>query len=180
MEDTMKRTMMIGAAVLVLSVAGAGAIVAQGMGERMMRGGGAMMDFDAFDADGDGRVTAEELEAHGAARFAEIDADGDGRVTREEFMAHAGARATERAGTMFDRLDADGDGVLGRDAMEARRGGFDAARMIGRLDADGDGAVTREEWEAAGARMRARMEDGARGQGRGHGHGHGAGGRNDG
>lgn len=172
----MKRTMIIGAAALAVSVAGAGAILAQGTGERVMRGGGAMLDFAAIDADGDGRVTAEELQALGAARFAALDADGDGQVSRQEFMDHQGAQAAERAGRMFDRLDADADGVLGRDAIEARRGGFDAARMIGRLDADEDGAVTREEWEAAGARMRARMEDGARG----HGGGHGGGGRHDG
>lgn len=106
--------------------------------------------FGQIDADGDGRITAAEIEDLRAARFAELDADGDGAVSRDEFLAHAAVQASERAGRMFDRLDADGDGMLGPDALQARFGrGPDAERMIGRLDTDGDGAISAEEFAQA-------------------------------
>lgn len=170
----MRRTMMIGAAVAALGLAGGGVVLAQSMGEGMMRGGeGMMMErgmhgmgagamFDRLDADGDGRVTAAEIEAFRDGLFAEIDADGNGEISRQEFVDHAAARAAERAGAMFDRWDTDGDGILSRDAIEARRGsGWDAERLMRRFDADGDGAITRDEiatmrerWmERRGARM---------------------------
>lgn len=190
----MRRTMMIAAAVAALGVAAGGVALAQSMGEGMMRGGpGMAMErgmrdaetmFDLLDADGDGLVTAAEIEAFRAARFAELDADGDGVISRQEFVDHAAARAGDRAGAMFDRLDADGDGVLSRDAIEARRGaGPDAGWMMRRFDADGDGAISRDEvagmrdrWmerrEGRGAGMgrhgdgQRRMMDGRRGHGR--------------
>lgn len=40
--------------------------------------------FRRLDANGDGFVTAEELDAVFAKRFAQLDADHDGRVTRAE------------------------------------------------------------------------------------------------
>lgn len=172
----MKRTTMIGAAVAALLVAAAGGTLAQTAGQGMMdghdmmpgmgmRGEGPMMDFAQFDADGNGSITAAEIEAFRAARFAALDADGSGQVSRQEFMDHAAAQAGERAGTMFDRLDADGDGTLSRDAIEAARGsGPDADRMIGRFDADGDGAVSEEEMAEVRDRWIERREE--RGGGR--------------
>jgi hypothetical protein len=163
-EDArMKRTTMVAAVVAAVLATAGGVAIAQTAGQGMMQGGGMMQEggmmqgrgmggdgpmagFAQFDADGNGSVTAEEIEAFRAARFAELDADGNGQVSRQEFMDHAAARAGERAGTMFDRMDADGDGTLSRDAIEARRGpGPDAARMIARFDADGDGAVSEQE-----------------------------------
>ncbi len=125
--------------------------------------------FEAFDADGDGKVTKEEVDAYRANRFAEVDADGNGEVSLEEFKAEAVARAEERAAEMFARLDADGDGVLSRDVLESndRRGAM-AGRMFDRLDTDGDGAVSKEEVEAA---MMRRAEMHGPGKGRGE-HGH--------
>ncbi|WP_187193680.1 MULTISPECIES: hypothetical protein [unclassified Methylobacterium] len=40
--------------------------------------------FRAVDADADGFLTAEEIDAVSAKRFARLDADHDGRVTRAE------------------------------------------------------------------------------------------------
>jgi Ca2+-binding EF-hand superfamily protein len=123
------------------------------------RGQGPRMDFATMDANSDGSITIEDIEALRAQRFAALDADGNGSVSRQEFMDHAAGRAGDRAGTMFDRLDSDGDGVLSRDAIEARRGdGPDAGRMISRFDTDGDGAVSQEEFDAAKTKMRDRAE----------------------
>lgn len=67
--------------------------------------------FAGLDADGDGVVTAAELnDASGgmaAPMLARLDADGDGKVTRDEMAAGA-----ER---MFKRMDANGDGVIAPD-----------------------------------------------------------------
>ncbi len=193
----MTRNMMIGAALAALLATAGGVAIAQSagqgpgamddgpmMGGPGMRGGdGLMAIFAEIDADGDGRVTVEEIEAYRAARFATFDADGNGTVSRQEFMDHAAAMAAERAGTVFDRFDVDGDGTLTRDAIEARRGmGPDISRMFARFDADGDGAVTVEEIEVVRERMMERRGDGGRmgrwgggrdGQGRGHGWRHG-------
>lgn len=65
-----------------------------------------------LDADGDGRITLEEIRAPLEQRFAELDANGDGVIDLEEFSA----RAMER----FAARDADGNGVLEGDELPAR------------------------------------------------------------
>lgn len=67
--------------------------------------------FAGLDADGDGVVTAAELnDASGgmaAPMLARLDADDDGKVTRDEMAAGADR--------MFGRMDANGDGVISSD-----------------------------------------------------------------
>ncbi len=95
--------------------------------------------FDHLDANGDGAITATEVEEKGAKLIAEADADGDGAVTREEMRAHHKARRKERdadtnddgvvdrtefitaAQNRFDKLDTNGDGVLSEDEKPHRR-----------------------------------------------------------
>ncbi|MGG7643684.1 EF-hand domain-containing protein [Rhodovulum sp. YNF3179] len=127
---------------------------------------GAQMPFEEIDADGDGRVTAAEMEAYRDARLAEADANGDGALDKAELIAAAEARRAARLARMADRMlerrDADGDGKLSAEELaEAGRG----MRLFERLDADGDGAVTEAEVAAMhGARM------GRHGGGDRHGH----------
>lgn len=153
-----------------------------------MGGMGAGPDFAAIDADGDGRLTAEEVRAHRAAEIEGLDADGDGFLSAEELAAHsmrmAETRAQQHADRMLQRLDADGDGRIGvAEMMLAQHGGMD---MIARFDADGDGAVTADEIAEFRAQRQGRRDEmrGHRGgydhDGRGHdragrgdrGHGH--------
>ncbi len=103
-----------------------------------------------YDTDGDGRITAEEIEAVKAARFAAADADGNGGLSPEELVAldeaiRAEVRAA-RAAARIERLDDDGDGLLQAAEIEARTPRI--APIFDRLDADGDGGLTVEELEA--------------------------------
>lgn len=151
--------------VLALAVAGtaiAGAANAFPGGQR----GGPGMEmpgFEELDANGDGVVTTEELEAIGAARFAELDTNGDGSVSPEEMQAMMQERANKRMSKgierMMERLDANEDGVLSEDELPQR----DPAKMIEHLDEDGDGAISAEEFEAA------KEKRGGRKGGKGHG-----------
>lgn len=137
------------------------------------RGPAGGMSFETLDVDGSGEITAEDLDAMRAGRFAEIDADGDGSVTEAEFLAHVQARAAERAAGMFARFDADGDGVVGRDAFEARFGqGGPGPRMLERFDTDSSGGISAEEFETAHETMSEHrgMRRGGHGDG-GHGEG---------
>lgn len=132
------------------------------------------------------------------ARLVAADANGDGRVTAEEMRAAAQAHRAERTAARFDRLDADRDGVISRaefEAAPAMRGGRKgpsarhmgprahgehtrtdrmrgaraqgersdvviaeartrAADTFARLDADNDGVVTAEERRAGAREMR--------------------------
>jgi hypothetical protein len=118
-------------------------------------------EFAAADADGNGALTAEELEAYGEARFAEADADRDGALAMEELVTFArvrleaaGRRAPDRAAPrmaekLMTRADTNGDGVI----TAAERLAIGPGRLMHRLDRDGDGVISQAE--AAAPRMRA-------------------------
>lgn len=117
---------------------------------------GPRMMFEEFDLDGNGAVTLEELQSHGATRFAQADANGDGLLDRDEMLARAQARAETGIDRMIERADADGDGLLSQDEIaEARDGrrGPNPERMFGRMDANDDGQLTEDEFQAAAERF---------------------------
>lgn len=141
-----------------------GADDAKGPRSQFGRGSGRMIEqrFAALDANKDGKVTTEEIDAARAARFKEMDADGDGSVTPEEMVQH---QLLQRAKRRIARMDVDGDGKI--QESELPSGG----RMFSRFDLNGDGAVTKAEIEIARDAM-----GGGRGWGRGEGRGWGRGG----
>jgi hypothetical protein len=133
--------------------------------ERMMDRAGLQIDFAKADADGDGKVTQDELEALRAGQIAALDADGDGFVTAEE-LAQRGQqlreeRNTARTARMLERFDADGDGRLALEELPSAP----VDRIFAALDADGDGALTQPEIDAA-AEAFAKLR-GGHGEGRG-------------
>lgn len=136
---------------------GMGGTQGGGMMQGMGMGGGMMPRFEEMDADGDGKVSREELQAWRAARFAAMDADGDGKLTRDEIVAFHQAQAAERFGRMADRMighqDADGDGAIGPTEFgRVDRMGM----MFDRIDRDGDGSVDADEIAAMRERHDAR------------------------
>ncbi len=131
--------------------------------------------FDAYDRNGDGRVTPEEFS--GASEiFRLLDKDGDGAVTPAEIGLPADYRPAQRAPGSAGPTSPQA-GQPGRDPEGDRR-----RRLLARLaemDVDQDGRVTREEWkgpaalfdgldingdgvlDAADGRQRERARDGA-------------------
>ncbi len=131
----------------------------------MMREG---FDFATIDADGDGKITRAEIDAHRQSQIAGLDADGDNLISAEEMTAFATARMQDRIAEMaaarIAARDTDSDGKLSAAEMMAPAG---PARMFERADADGDGAVSEDEIAAMKERMSAmRGQRAGGGQGR--------------
>ncbi len=87
--------------------------------------------FSSIDADANGEISKEEFVAHVTKEFAEKDANGDGKVTAEE-CGHFDMLNTDgddfiseeefSAGheNMFNKMDKDGSGSISREEMEAQ------------------------------------------------------------
>jgi len=130
--------------------------------------GGPRMMFEELDANNDGAVTLEEMEAAREGRFARADANGDGQLTRDELVAAGQDRIEDRVDRMIERADANEDGQISEEEMAEMRGsrrGPDPERMFNRMDADGDGQVTEAEFDEAVARFMERRGGGDRGHG---------------
>ena len=160
----MKKMIVLGG-VAVLAMSGAALAQTDSDGQRGWR-----MDPNA-------RVSQAEFVDRRVARLTTMDANGDGVVAREEMQAQRQARMAERRSQMFERMDADSDGSITRaeyDAAHAqrmeqraergeageRRGGRGhrgAHRMGMRLDRDGQG-VNIEQARQRATEQFARMD----------------------
>lgn len=152
----LKKTLTLLALIGVLAGSVTSFAYAQGMDGA---GHGAMLNFDAIDADKDGKITAEEFATFRTAEFAKADTNSDGQVSADELaakhIADMTTRAAEMAAKMIERMDDNGDGQLSAEEMER---GPRPQSMFERADADNDGAISKEE----AASMKDKM-------GRGHG-----------
>lgn len=130
------------------------------MGGADMGDGPMSMMFDRFDTDGDGTVTKEEIAAKRAADAVALDANGDGKLSAEELVAadlrRMQQRVEERVKARIAAQDIDGDGMLS--AAELAMPDM-PAMMFQRLDANGDGALDKDELAAAKARKQGRMAE---------------------
>jgi Ca2+-binding EF-hand superfamily protein len=137
-------------------------------GDRGGAGFGPGFDFAAVDANGDGKVTQDEVKAYRAARIAGIDADGDNLISAEELAAmmtaHMQERVDKMAAARIEAQDVNGDGKLSVEEMLAPPMN---GRMFSRIDTDGDGAVSEAEIAAAREKMGERGGRGMRGHGKG-------------
>ena len=106
--------------------------------------------FEELDANNDGAVTKEEMQAHRQARFAKADTNGDGKLSLEEMQAQSMERAKKRAAKMLDRHDADKDGFLSEAEMPKPR---KSGKFFNRMDADENGSISKQEFTDAKGRM---------------------------
>lgn len=111
--------------------------------------------FERADANGDGKVTRDEVEAFRIERFSRIDADGDGLITEDELSAIGREKAARRAARFLEHMDKDSDGAISEAEFSALAD-TRADRMFERADADGDGAIDRDELEAVKSSWRGR------------------------
>ena len=151
-------------------------------GER--RGGPRMMQMlpvlRALDADGDGKISAEEI-SNASVALRSIDNNGDGQLTMDELRPSGrpgvgpGGNRKPPAGDrkpgekmrkgerpdgagrfggpaqMFEKLDKNGDGLL---SPEEARGPL--KKRFEMIDNDGDGSISQSEMMEAGKEMEAR------------------------
>lgn len=154
----MKTSVLTPALAAAVLLGGIGLAHAQSDMGKMGHGMRMHLSFEELDADGDGRITPEEMAALMQARFEGADADGDGALSRDELIARMTERQAERiaahADHMIERHDSDGDGMLNPDEMKSGGDG----RMFKRADTDGDGAITKAEFDKMRDEMQSRHQ----------------------
>jgi EF-hand domain pair/EF hand len=117
------------------------------------QGHGPQVTFQELDADNNGEISKEEMQAHRQARFATADTNGDGKLSLEEMQGKAQERAKSRADKMMERFDANNDGFLSEDEMPKPR---KAGKYFDRMDADDNGSISEEEFAEAKTHMQKR------------------------
>ncbi|MGB0671773.1 MAG: EF-hand domain-containing protein [Rhodospirillales bacterium] len=111
---------------------------------------GRMTFLESYDADGDGDVTAKELEDGRAADLKTFDADKNGSLTIQEFEGLFAKHIRTNMVRAFQRLDRDGDGQVSKGEQDRA-----LSFMVNRMDRDGDGVLERFEdrWPGMGQGM---------------------------
>jgi hypothetical protein len=110
-------------------------------GPRFGKGpGGAAAMLKEFDANGDGKLTQEEIDTARANRVAEFDADKDGSLSLDEYQALWMSAMRERMVDRFQFYDNDGNGII---TVEEYSEPF--AQTVERWDRNDDGALSKDD-----------------------------------
>jgi Ca2+-binding EF-hand superfamily protein len=114
--------------------------------------------FQKMDANGDGKISADEHAAGAKMMFDKMDANKDGKVTAAEMDA-AHEQITGKAKTpqmssadKIKMVDTNKDGVLSSEEHVAG-----AKMMFDKMDTDHDGFLTKSEMEAGHSKMMNKM-----------------------
>lgn len=138
----------IGGASFASSRGGYGNCDRGGLQMGMMRGGhgkgGAAM-MQRFDANGDGKVTADELAEVRTKAMNTYDADKDGSLTLDEFKGLWNEFMQRRQVRGFQHLDTDGDGKLTMDELKTP-----TEHMFSRMDRNDDGVISDDDMKRRG------------------------------
>ncbi|MEO6301415.1 MAG: hypothetical protein ABIV25_00040 [Paracoccaceae bacterium] len=157
MKLTQKNVGLSIAAVAVVLMGSAAIADNMGNGKPM---GGPMMEppafnFEAIDANKDGKISQDEVTAWRLAQTAGVDVNGDGKLSVDELAAMRLKQMTEaakvQAQNMVDRLDTDGDHLLSAAELVAAPM---APHLFDRVDANKDGFIDKAEADAAMQKMR--------------------------
>lgn len=109
--------------------------------DRWHRGDGARGLFTERLGSFEGDITFEDFAAAARERFARADADGDGKLTVEELAAEIQRMRYERmARRAIERFDVDGDGELTLEEIENR-----LQKRFALMDRDDSGTIERAE-----------------------------------
>jgi Ca2+-binding EF-hand superfamily protein len=126
-------------------------------GHRGWRGHGMRHRFrkmlERYDANGDRKLTQEEINSNREAWLKEFDADGNGKLSLDEFKQLWLKARAERIVRSFQRFDRDGD--AGITLQEYQR---PLANIVERRDRNGDGAIGRDDMRRGGKWHRGRYD----------------------
>jgi len=112
----------------------------------MMRGGkGGQRMMERFDANGDGKITAEEMAEVRTKAMTTYDADKDGALTLDEFKGLWNEFMQRRQVRGFQHLDTDGDGKLSMEELKTP-----TEHMFSRMDRNDDGVVNEDDMKRKG------------------------------
>lgn len=108
------------------------------------------IDLKRFDANGDGKISLDEIQAGRKAEAAALDANGDGKLSADELVAgemrRIQTRVEARVKARIEALDTDGDGMLSAAELAMPPA---PSRMFERFDANNDGVLSDDELAAA-------------------------------
>lgn len=104
--------------------------------------------FEKFDANDDGKVSAEEFDQTRMFNFEDIDTDQSGGVSMEEMTAHREKMRAQRQKKHFDKVDSDGNGEISKAEFDAKR-----TSMFERMDKNDDGMIEKSEMPKGGKGM---------------------------
>jgi Ca2+-binding EF-hand superfamily protein len=112
-----------------------------GMGGHGMGGRGGMHEMLlGFDANGDGKLSQEEIDQGRANQLKKFDEDGDGTLTVGEYEALWLDVMRERMVDRFQEHDADGDGKVTSEEFGKR-----FANMVDYMDSNDDGVIDEDD-----------------------------------
>jgi Ca2+-binding EF-hand superfamily protein len=96
--------------------------------------------LERFDADKDGKLTQDELNASRKTLLERHDVDKDGKLSQAEFKALGMEVMERRMVRGFQRLDEDGDAGITLEEFQKPY-----SRAVERMDRDDDGAISRDD-----------------------------------